>query len=132
LESSDYEALVDMTCWVRHLQGWEDGRQALLEFGIDPGTVICTYLGPGGSYASCEFVLPDGRFVSLDIDREPTTGRVFIPSDCVEEIQGNSPLGKLARLIKASNGITEFDACVREKYEQDYLPREPVIPPKIQ
>ena len=127
---SDYDCLADLTCWVRHLQGWEDGRRALRDYGIDPDASICTYLGPGASYASCVFLLPDGRFVSLDIEREPNAGRVFIPSDLVEEIPGDDPLEQLAHRIMTSGGKHEFDARVRERYEREYAPREPVILPR--
>jgi hypothetical protein len=127
LAFSDYEVLVDLTCWVRCLQGWEKGRQALGECGIDPHTAICTYLGPGGSYASCDFLLSDGRFVTLDVERETGTGRIFVPPDSVEEMPVDSALEQLARRILTSGGVPEFDVCVRERYEREYLPREPVI-----
>ena len=127
----DYEALVDMTCWIRHLQGWEAGRQALRDCGIDPEKVICTYLGPGGSYASCDLLLPDGRFVSLDMDRDPATGHVYIPPEYVEAIPGETPLEQQAQQILTGGGMQEFDSLVCKRYDSEYRSREPVIRPLL-
>lgn len=124
---SDYDGLVDMTCWVRHLQGWEDGPRALREYGIEPNEAICTYLGPGGNYATCDILLPDGRFLCVDVDRDPATGHAFVPKDNVEEFRGDQPNEKLAREIFTSDALASFNADVGALYERKHRPLEPVI-----
>jgi hypothetical protein len=127
MEADDYQTLIDLTCWVRHLRGWEDGRRALREAGIDPDTAICTYLGPGG-YAGCQFLLPGGRFVGVLIEREESTGRPYVAPEWTEEFEGQDQLEQMAgRIASSSGGLAEFGAAVRARYEREYAAREPVI-----
>ena len=111
--------LFEATCWVRYLDGWQRGRQALENDGIVLEACVFYYVGPGGTFATVGFVGELGNAVGIDLDRETSDGSVRIGErwswDNIEDREKDA-----AKEIWKSGQLEWFNMRVKEYFQQHY------------
>jgi hypothetical protein len=112
-------SLLASTSLVRFHRLWEEGRSALRANGIEPDRCVFFYTGPGGEYATVMFVGEDGHARGMDLNRGKATGSIVIgdqwPMDDEKDAEKD-----LAREVCAEHNWDDFDAQVREYYDQEF------------